>query len=258
VNLFFLLLVFTIAPAIVWMWIFYRQDKIEPEPPHLVWRMFWLGAISVIPAVALSWVLSQILAFMGTGLLFVVPKNQWIDATAMVVSAMYGAVLVAPIAEELVKFSFLKRFAYPLEEFDEPMDGIVYGAAIGLGFAFVENIFYYLGYGFENLFLVRSALTMPAHALFCSFYGFALGIAKMEPGWDSRKFVFKAVCSSIFFHFAFNLTALYNYLGAFALLLIVISMWKRVSANIMEAHHYSPHAKPESPVLESASTHDGP
>lgn len=245
------------APALLWMWVFYRQDKLEPEPPRIVWRMFWLGALSIIPAVILSGLLSIVFSLLGYLLLKVIPTSTWVESATIVISGVYGAVLVAPIAEEIVKFLFLKRFAYPLEEFDEPMDGIVYGAAIGLGFAFVENLIFFANYGFENVYLIRSALTMPAHALFCSFYGFALGIAKMDPDWDSRNFLRKALYSGIFFHFAYNLTALFNVFGALALLLIVIGMWRKVGVNILAAHSHSPHAKPESDVLESPSKHDG-
>jgi RsiW-degrading membrane proteinase PrsW (M82 family) len=75
------------------------------------------------------------------------------------------------------------------EEFDEWYDGILYGVMIGLGFAFIENIFYFINlYPVEggSIIILRSLLSMPAHALECGIMGYFLGKAKFTE--EQQKF----------------------------------------------------------------------
>jgi len=51
-------------------------------------------------------------------------------------------VVVASIVEELLKFFGMKLSIGKNKAFDEPIDGMIYAAAVGLGFASLENIFY--------------------------------------------------------------------------------------------------------------------
>lgn len=213
----------------------------EPEPVLVVARMYGLGIVSVIPAIFLS-VLAQGVFTRALLLLQELPvfAGGLKEALFPVLFTMLGPVFIAPVVEELVKFRFVKRYAYPLNDWNEPMDGILYAAAVGLGFATLENILYFYQGGLEQLFVMRSVFSMPAHALFCAFYGFALGLAKLQPDWDSRDFVRKSLYSSMFLHAAYNLTAMYNILGAFALLCVVGSMWQKASHTIRKAQEHSP------------------
>jgi RsiW-degrading membrane proteinase PrsW (M82 family) len=98
----------------------------------------------------------------------------------------FGAVISAPIVEETSKalilfiFFFLKR-----DEFDGVIDGIVYAAMAGLGFAMTENVQYYgravmeAGSGGLTLvFILRGALAPFSHPLFTSLTGIGLGLAR--------------------------------------------------------------------------------
>jgi RsiW-degrading membrane proteinase PrsW (M82 family) len=61
-------------------------------------------------------------------------------------------------------------------EFDEPVDGIVYGCAAALGFAAVENVKYFaLGRMSGPLIAMRAFVTVPAHLFFGAIWGYALG-----------------------------------------------------------------------------------
>ena len=44
-------------------------------------------------------------------------------------------------------------FVYSKADFDEPMDAIVYGTVISLGFATPENIYVYLMYGDQSFYI---------------------------------------------------------------------------------------------------------
>ena len=105
-----------LAPGIFWLWYFYRKDKLEPEPKHLIIKTFFLGMVSAVPAI--------ILETPFKGLLL--------------------TVIAAPVIEEYLKYFVVRRTIYNHAEFDEPMDGIIYAAAAALGFASAENTLYLL------------------------------------------------------------------------------------------------------------------
>lgn len=144
-------------------------DRWEPEPLSLVILAVAWGAIAAVGfALLVDLMLSNAL---GGG-----------DSEARDV---LRTVVQAPIVEELGKgIGLLLLFATARRAFDGPVDGVVYGALVGAGFAFTENIQYfaisYIEGGAENLtttFFVRGILSPFAHAMFTAVTGFALGLA---------------------------------------------------------------------------------
>jgi RsiW-degrading membrane proteinase PrsW (M82 family) len=112
------------------------------------------------------------------------------------VALVFGRALYAPAVEEtakgiaLVIFVVLSviaagRFGFP--RFEGVTDGIVYGAAIGLGFAFTEDVLYLLqgaaGGALEDGFTTYLArrdffgLSMLHHAIYSAAFGLGLGLA---------------------------------------------------------------------------------
>ena len=67
-------------------------------------------------------------------------------AAGATVAIVVGAVIIAPFVEEFLKALGMMR-AGVKEEVDEVEDGLVYGAACGLGFAATENLMYGLEFG---------------------------------------------------------------------------------------------------------------
>ena len=57
------------------------------------------------------------------------------------------------------------------KEFDELMDGIVYGAVASLGFATLENIMYCIDGGL-SVVAIRALTAVPAHASFGAIMGY--------------------------------------------------------------------------------------
>jgi hypothetical protein len=84
--------------------------------------------------------------------------------------------LVVGVSEEGAKFLGAWSLAGHRRELDEPVDGIVYGAASALGFAAVENIKYFaVGRLAPALIVARMFMSIPAHLFFGSIWGYALG-----------------------------------------------------------------------------------
>ena len=80
--------------------------------------------------------------------------------------------LTAAPVEEGLKLSVLYYFVYKMKDFNEPMDGIVYGVTVSLGFATLENFYYvylladYFKTTSMSLAILRSFSAVPAHAVF--------------------------------------------------------------------------------------------
>ena len=59
-----------------------------------------------------------------------------------------------------------------MKDFNEPIDGVVYGVTVSLGFATLENIYYvyflndYFDTSSQSLAILRSFSAIPAHGVF--------------------------------------------------------------------------------------------
>ena len=123
--------------------------------------------------------------------------------------AAFGAAVAVPPVEELAKglaliagFAASRRLA-PLvgwREFEGVTDGIVFGAAVGLGFAFAEDLSYLFKHSIDGGFVAyrqRVDLfggTMLGHAIYTGTFGAALGLA----GWLRTRAAALAVAATGF------------------------------------------------------------
>ena len=83
------------------------------------------------------------------------------------------------VIEEFFKWFVLLIAIYNHIEFDDPYDGILYGASISLGFATIENVLYLLSFGLDTAFM-RALLPVSSHALFGVVMGYYYGRAKFS------------------------------------------------------------------------------
>ncbi|MFQ5406963.1 MAG: PrsW family intramembrane metalloprotease [Anaerolineales bacterium] len=165
-------LVLAIVPAVLWLSYFYFQDRLEPEPHQYVAAVFLVSAI-------LADVVGRRL------LLELFDIETWLPINNT--SALVGSILVIGFTLEFIKYVSVRYTIYPTNEFDERMDGIVYGTAAGLGVATMLNLRFILDSGGADLGLsvfhvVVSAL---AQGTFGGLTGYFLGEMKFidEPHW---------------------------------------------------------------------------
>lgn len=102
--------------------------------------------------------------------------------------------VVAPV-EETVKWLAIRLHAYRRDEFSAVIDGAVYGAMAGFGFATIENALYivqqaviggwFAGDSITLSVTVIRSLAGPGHVIYSAFAGYYLGLAKFNP--DNRK-----------------------------------------------------------------------
>ena len=144
-----------IAPALLMLWLAVAADS-RPEPARLVLAALLFGALSAAVAGAVE-----------AALQYAVPAAQ-----GSLAAAIQQGVLFAAIPEEVVKVSLIAAIALRSREFDEPMDGVVYGATVGLGFAMLENILYVVGSdNWQTVAAMRSVLSVPLHGAFGAIAG---------------------------------------------------------------------------------------
>lgn len=173
-------------------------DRYESEP---LWMLavafFWGALIAIFIALLFNTASAEVVAVMTES-----------DEAGEV----FGAVISAPIVEESAKaiilfiFFFFKR-----DEFDGVMDGIVYAAMVGLGFAMTENIQYYGrtvlqdNPGLTTVFILRGTLAPFSHPLFTSLTGIGLGLAR-----QSRNTFVKLLTPVVGFATAISLHSIWN------------------------------------------------
>ena len=146
-----------------------------------------------------------------------------------------GAVLVAPIVEEFVKPLVMFRNQQVKQEVDEIEDGIVYGAACGLGFGATENVLYGLSEGAAAagiagifvIILLRTVSSILLHLVATSYTGY--GIAKYQLENEPFTVVIKYYLLAVLIHAAWNAMAVSslvfdNEIGTGLLFLLSISL----------------------------------
>ncbi len=160
-----------VVPTIFYLLLLWLADRHEKEPLMLLVATFVWGAV---PAIILAVILEEI---------FGVPLYVWSLQGAELISSS----IVAPLVEESVK-ALAVAILYLLfrREFDGILDGIIYGALVGLGFAMTENVAYFLrsfGSGgweqWTTTVLVRSLFFGLTHALYTGIVGASFGAARL-------------------------------------------------------------------------------
>ena len=160
-----------IIPVVGIFLLVHFMDRYEREPWFLLLAAFLWGAIIAIPPALF------IERNVDTILQNLLDPNTTNEVLRI---ALQG--LNAGVTEETIKGLGLLLFFFVLrDEFDDVVDGIVYGALIGAGFAMVEN-FRYFALDSKNflVFLIvgRIILGWLGHSTFIACFGAALGYVR--------------------------------------------------------------------------------
>ena len=192
-------------------------DRYEAEPFWMLATAFFWGALV---AVFFAFVINTV-----SGIAVALMTN------SMRAGETFGAVISAPIVEESAKALILFIFFFwKKDEFDGVIDGIVYAAMVGLGFAMTENIQYYGravmqagGGGLTVVFILRGALAPFSHPMFTSLTGIGLGLARQSRN-TAVKFIMPVfgLMAAISMHSIWNGSAVIFGPGGFILTYVLI------------------------------------
>jgi RsiW-degrading membrane proteinase PrsW (M82 family) len=162
-------------PALIYAAIVLRLDRYETEPLRAVLACFTWGAVGAV------------LFSVATGLLFQFAVEETLGAE---VAEVASVVIGAPLVEESFKgIAVLAVLVFARDEIDSTLDGLVYGALVGVGFAMTENILYfgqaYLEGGlgeFGTLVLSRAVIGGFGHPAYTAITGAAIGWSRGRYG----------------------------------------------------------------------------
>jgi len=153
-----IIIITALLPVAILGWWIYRKDSMRPEPLQQLFAAFFYGVGSAFVAMVLATPLTLMLGFDS-----IEQMNTVGDAISV---SLFSAAVPEEIAKLLMLWLFLRRNRY----YDEYLDGIVYAACVGLGFAGAENILYLLQS--EDWLLtgiMRGVTAVPAHfAIACA------------------------------------------------------------------------------------------
>jgi RsiW-degrading membrane proteinase PrsW (M82 family) len=202
-----------ILPALALALLVRWMDRYEREPLWIVLLAFLGGMIgsavfSLVVGLPAQWFLS-----------FHLGKET---------SAILSTIFSAPLIEEIGKLAIVLGIGRT-RAFDGPVDGIVYGAVVGLGFGATENILYFLNslrggvIVFVVTLIIRTCYTLLLHMLCTATSGLALGLAWMgEQSYLRRHLIVGAgLLAAMGMHFLGNILAVQSKLQGIPALLLV-------------------------------------
>jgi len=195
-------LLITIVPSFLILLYFFFSDKFK-EPKGTVAIVFVLGILICLPAGILNNFMFVNFGGEGSGK----------DLTHSFLGPAW--------TEEILKFLVLYSIVLRRAEFNEPMDGIVYGVVASLGFATYENYDYVFRLAEtwdiapQQLAIWRSYSAVPMHGLNGCIMGFYFGMYAFTA---NKKFLVLSLLIPFLLH------GFYNFLGSPFHYIVVIGM----------------------------------
>lgn len=205
--------ILTFLPSIIILVILITYDKFI-EPKGMILYTFFLGVLLCFPA----GLLNSLMIWSREN-----PDNY---------------TFLAGLSEESLKFLCLYFFVKDKVSFNEPMDAIVYGTLISLGFATYENFEYVYFYNTElefsslDIALMRSVTAIPLHALCGIIMGYFFGLYMFR---GKSILLFKSILLPIFFHGLYNFSLSYEPIVVMILLISLFFYAMRLHREIRVA-----------------------
>ena len=236
-------LVSATLPVPIYLLLVLWIDRYEAEPYWMLATAFFWGALVAVFFAFIFNTASAIAVAQMSG-----------DPDA---GEAFGAVVSAPIVEESAKALILLIFFFwKKDEFDGVIDGIVYAAMVGLGFAMTENIQYYGravseggGEMLQFVFILRGFLAPFSHPLFTSMTGIALGLARQSSNMAVKLFTpLVGLGAAISLHAIWNgsavlfggpgflITYVFLMVPAFFIMFVIIALALRREGQIIREH----------------------
>lgn len=160
-------MVFSLVPAAIWLYFFYRLDRLEAEPKHMVGGIFVLGAL--LTAALHDFIIGEIFTVNAW------QYNSWWGH-------LLGGILIVGFVEQFIIYAAVRYTVFYHPEFDERVDGVIYSVAAGLGLATVLNFKYvFQSQGVDlDIGSIRMVINALAYASFAGIMGYYIGQVRFE------------------------------------------------------------------------------
>ena len=166
-------LVAAIVPVCILVPLILMLDRIEPEPGWVLFFAFvWGAGVAVLASLLFnSWGLAHIT----------------VPLFGQELGGFLATSTIAPLVEESAKGMVLLILLWRRRhEIDTFTDGVVYAGMVATGFAFTENILYFLGAFFDGTlvatFAIRGVVAPLGHPVFTAMIGIGVAYAAMRTG----------------------------------------------------------------------------
>ena len=212
---------FSVVPMLFYLVIIWWMDRYEREPFWLVSLNFLWGATGAI----IFGIVGSIIMGLGVSEFIYQFANK---SDAVMLQQLSGAVVVAPVVEEMTKGIFLLLISLS-RNYDGPVDGAVYGGAVGLGFGMTENFLYFLSFpkdyaSLVMLIVIRTLFSAVLHCCTQAVFGAAIGFAKFR-GVLAKLFIIPlGLGIAMFMHFTWNLTVSFNATALIGFAFMILSV----------------------------------
>ena len=228
-----LLVLVAAAPSLALLVYFYLRDRYDREPIGCLLVAYFLGMYAMLAAQSMGAVLAD-----------AVP-DEWLHLGGEP-ARLFEAFVLSGLVEEVAKWVMLMAAVYYWRAFDEPLDGLIYGLTIALGFATLENFFYLSSHG-VGIAWQRAIFAVPAHALFGGAMGYYAGGIKFSGKAGRRagsvwRDQILCLALPVLFHGAYNFALLHglNWFIWVAITVLSLGFWVFVLRRVRRAQKASP------------------
>jgi RsiW-degrading membrane proteinase PrsW (M82 family) len=212
---------FSVVPMLFYLILIWLMDRYEREPFWLVSLTFLWGSTGAI----IFGIIGSLIMGLGVSEFIYQFTNQ---SDAGTLNNIAGAVVVAPLVEESTKGIFL-LFVALSRNIDGPVDGAVYGGAVGLGFGMTENFLYYISFGktvetLLYLIIIRTLFSAVLHCCTQATFGAAIGYAKFRGPLTKLIVIPLGLATAMFMHFTWNLTVSFQSTALLGFLFMIFAV----------------------------------
>lgn len=211
-----ILLSAAIAPGLALLSYFYLRNQMATEPRKTLLQAFIFGTLITFPIMFIQYVLHTEDTF----------TNNFVKD-----------VLVSSSLEEFFKWFIIFALILRNIEFDDPYDGILYGASVSLGFATVENVLYLLSFGLDTAF-IRAILPVSSHALFGVVMGYYFGKSKFADNDKKTEYLMLSFFAPLLLHMIYNSILTFERYWVYLIAPFMLFLWWLALRKVKLAHRH--------------------
>lgn len=214
--IFIIVLSVAIAPGLALLSYFYLRNQMATEPRKTLLQAFIFGALMTFPIMFIQYVVKE---------------------EEALTNPFLADVLFSSGLEEFFKWLIIFALIFRHVEFDDPYDGILYGASVSLGFATVENVLYLLSFGINTAFL-RALLPVSSHALFGVVMGYYYGKSKFAKNDKQTEYLLLSLFAPLLLHVVYNSILTFDGYWIYLIGPFMLFLWWLALKKVKLAHQH--------------------
>ena len=207
----------TVLPPIILGIIIWKSDRFQ-EPGKFLLASFLLGVSIILPLDLLIMITEHHLApLLGLDL---EAYREWQaggykdeGAIAPIAEHVFQSFFRAAFLEEGIKFALLIFFCVRLSDLNEPIDAIVYGAAIGLGYAAIENVGYLMSSNYDEAWSIEMVKVRYYALIMHMGFGVLMGFLLSQNLFEERSIFKRRLMLIMSLALPVTFHGIYNYYG---------------------------------------------